>query len=409
MLKFIEASEVIEEKMTDFIVCGDPGCDGYNGTAVAIYEHVLKQKTQKTFIVGDMVANGHPFYYKQFLDITNTTSKNPVYCVVGNHDIRNYEEYLGKKDYYIKSGNALFIILDNSKRYFCESTLKFLKETLIKHCNCPTFIFFHIPPPNEFVDNAIADEQWENLTNEMNEYKEHIECIFTGHVHKALDFEVDGYRVIITGGAGANPDVINGRLHDHEYHYYQVCCIDEKWHIKLITIPYKDLTFERANNNVTSGFIEEATNFLTYKLYAEQAELEGYSSISKLFIALSESEMVHARNLLLVDGKVSDTMENLKTFTKSKIKQSTETYPNYMKIEKNSHSRSGYIAFESALIAENMHVKLLKNALNMLSTNMDYNYNNYYVCQRCGYIHEGNNPIKFCPACGTSKYFFSLY
>ncbi|MGB3367747.1 MAG: metallophosphoesterase, partial [Acidaminobacteraceae bacterium] len=183
MLKNVENKAVLIDRVDEFIVCGDPGCDGYNGTAVAIYEQILRKKTEITFIVGDMVPNGHSFYYDQFKDITNTSAQNPVYCVVGNHDIKNYEEYLGHKNYYIKSEKALFIVLDNSKRYFDEETHTFFKETLDNNCDCPTFIFFHIPPPNEHVDNTIASEQWDKIKANMEVHKKYIECIFAGHVH----------------------------------------------------------------------------------------------------------------------------------------------------------------------------------------------------------------------------------
>lgn len=409
MLKYVNQSEEIKVSVKEFIVCGDPGCDGYNGAVVAIYENILKQQTDLTFVVGDMVPNGHPFYYKQFEDITNTSSKNPVYCVVGNHDIKNYNQYLGEKDYYIKTENVLFIILDNSKRYFCEETITFLKNTLEEHCDGPTFIFFHIPPPNDFVDNGIVDEQWDNIRILMEGYESFIKCIFTGHVHKGFDFELDGLRVIITGGAGANPDTIDGKLHDHEHHYYKISETNKQWMIKRINIPYKDLDIKTTNKNLFDGFAREASDYMLYQLYAEQAELEGYSGVAKLFKALSHSEMVHAKNMLIVDGKVSDTITNLNVFHENKKQQSSEDYPRYMKLEQNTEIRSGYVAFDSALMAEKMHVKLLQGAIEALSNKTDYHREQYYVCGRCGYVHTGDKPIKSCPACGTSKYFFSLF
>tara|TARA_R110000772_G_scaffold20773_1_gene57683 strand:- start:533 stop:679 length:147 start_codon:yes stop_codon:yes gene_type:complete len=35
--------------------------------------------------------------------------------------------------------------------------------------------------------------------------------------------------------------------------------------------------------------------------------------------------------------------------------------------------------------------------------------NNWYICQKCGYAHEGDEAPEFCPACGSLDFKLETY
>ena len=45
--------------------------------------------------------------------------------------------------------------------------------------------------------------EWKKLKTILDEHKERIECILTGHIHGFQEYYLDGYRIFISGGGGA--------------------------------------------------------------------------------------------------------------------------------------------------------------------------------------------------------------
>jgi len=407
MLKYISGNLHIEEDVNSFIVCGDPGCDGFNAIGTSIYEYILRHRTDFTFVVGDLVPYSNENTYNEFINITNTSSVTSVFCLPGNHDILDYEKFIGKKDYYIKTNNTLFVMLDNSKRFFSEESFEFLRKTLKEQCNLSTFIFFHIPPQNPFTDNNFCEEQWEILRDILLPYKGYIRYIFTGHIHKSIEYELDGFNIVITGGAGSEPDTISKLDSKVEYHYYHVSVRKGRWDAKIMHVHHKDLATDKTDNkNLISGYTEESKNHLSYNFYAEEADREGYQGIARLFRAISNSKKIHAKNMLISSGELSNTMDNLDAVIEQEKYDLFFLYPSMMASEEHELKKKGYIAFKSALTAEKVHYKLLTEAKFQLGHGKDFHYLKYYVCQRCGYLHHGDEPITFCPGCGAGRYFF---
>ncbi|KJU84227.1 Metallophosphoesterase domain protein [Candidatus Magnetobacterium bavaricum] len=431
MIQKIHDNIVLERELSSFLVCGDPGCDGYNTKNVVVFEEILRMQADFIVVLGDLVPIGTEKYFRQFIDIVNSNAKVPVFCLAGNHDVKEYEQFLGKKDYFIKAPNVLLLIIDNSMRYFSDETIQFVESTLKEHAGDNIFIMFHIPTPNPFIQNNMAAEQWDKLKKATHDYKDRIRLIFCGHVHAALYYKIDGYRVIVTGGAGSRLDPIedtylNKNVHHTFKMFYEqgewapkvidifyesttlrVVYEQGRWAPKVIDILYEDTTpvYDKDNGDIIDSLMEaysgESQAHRNYLLYAEIAENHDLTAMAKLFRALSESEFIHAKNMLIASGKLGNTKTNTINAIKRELEEFTEIYPSYIEHAKAHSSRRAYVALNSALEAERVHHALLSEALEKLTEGTDISIDKYYTCTRCGYTHRGETAPNICPVCGT--------
>ncbi|HPG30210.1 MAG TPA: metallophosphoesterase [bacterium] len=400
------------------IVCGDPGCDGYNTETVIIFEKILRLKADLTFVTGDIVPIGSEKYFNQAILMINKSAANPVFCLPGNHDLENYEKYFGEKNYVINAKNFSLIALDNSKRFFDEKALFFLETILNETDNDNIFVSFHIPPPNPCANNNITTEEWNKIKSLLDKHKEKIKYIFCGHIHSAVDYILDGYRIIITGGGGSAIDKSDNHSYDNiSYHYFKLNFVNNDWLINMIEIPVaakrgsETESFSEDENlvakNLNDAFSREIQTFRKYEFFAEIAASEGYPEIAKLFKSAAKSEYLHSKLMFLASFKNQTTRENLKKAIQWESEEIDSIYADYLKISEKSKSAAAFVSILAAFEAEKEHLNQFKNALEHLDSGSDLPQKKYYICSRCGYLHQGDRPLKLCPGCGANMFKFS--
>jgi rubrerythrin len=408
MLQKIDNNIIIEQHIDSFTICADPGCDGYNTESVAIFEEILKKNTDFILILGDIVPTGSPKFFNQFKNIVNTSARSKVFCLPGNHDIKNYDTFIGKKNYYIKAPNALIIMLDNSERKFTDKTLHFLKTTLNEIVSKNIFICLHIPPKNPYVDNKISDTEWNKIKNILEAHKEKIKNIFTGHIHSHIDYKHGEYPISVTGGAGAKLDKIDNLYQKSNYHAIKMIYKNNIWtkeiqHIECSTEDLHDPILKKYLLNSSAG---ENNACNKYQLFAKQAENEGFTGISKLFKAISNSEFVHTENMFTALNKMGGTANNLMEAINSENNEIKNLYPRYLKYSKEIKNNKAENAYCFALETEKIHSKLLSEALKSLADRKDIPELKYTICTRCGYMNRSEKIPQTCPICGTDKFKF---
>jgi 3',5'-cyclic AMP phosphodiesterase CpdA len=152
------------------------------------------------FIVGggDFVIEGTPENFEAFLNVVSDFDA-PLFYVCGNHDDSpSYSQYLGERVYALTYQNALFIILDNSKRTLPDDQLTFLEEQLKKGFE-HTFVFLHIPPFDpEGTYAMINPEPFLNIIATYN-----VDYVFSSHIHCFYEESLENTTFIISGGGGA--------------------------------------------------------------------------------------------------------------------------------------------------------------------------------------------------------------
>lgn len=420
MLQRIESAVILDAPLTSILLSGDPGCDGYNTEAVIIFERILREETDLHLVLGDLVPTGQDRWFRQFASIVSGSASAPVYCLPGNHDLPDYGTHLGLRNYTIEAPNLLLTLLDNAGRYFDEAALELLRSTLSTSDNPNVIVGFHIPPPNPFVLNHIRDEEWRKLRRILDPHKDRIRLLVSGHVHSAFDYDLEGYRVMVTGGAGAGLDPVeNTFLARNAYHAIELRYVNETWVPKVLVIPphatgadaARAPLSEASHAALAEAFQGESEARRRYELFSDIAEAEGRPNLARLFRAASESEHHHSRNMFLALHTPRSSQENLQHSIQRETEEIEELYPDalarFEADETASTTHRGSNAFSCALAAERVHRRLFQEALQIVGAECDIPPTNYYTCQRCGFTAAGERPPAICPACGADRYKFS--
>lgn len=186
---------------------------------------------------------------------------------------------------------------------------------------------------------------------------------------------------------------------------------------------------DKTIENLTKAFIGESQARNRYTFYSKIALDEGFEQISQIFLITADNEREHAKWLyrLINDLKqkgreglseisveagapitLGDTAENLKAAIAGENYEYTRMYPEFADIA----GKEGFpdIAKRLRAIAkaeahhEERYRKLLKELEGKSVFRKDKQV--YWVCRKCGYVHEGKEPPVKCPSCDhESKYF----
>jgi 3',5'-cyclic AMP phosphodiesterase CpdA len=203
LIKRVDKKEIYLDGIRSVVVLGDNGCRPPTRESIAAFSRILKIKTNLFIILGDLVLKETHKEFRDLRKFCRRRTKTPIYTLAGNHDLPGYSKSCGSSTYAIILDNFGFICLDNSKRKFNEGDVTLLERVLKKHKKKKFFILFHIPPPLKFNKSHIEYAEWEKIKRVLDRFKQRVPCIFSGHIHSFLDYRLDGYRIIITGGGGA--------------------------------------------------------------------------------------------------------------------------------------------------------------------------------------------------------------
>jgi len=181
--------------------------------------------------------------------------------------------------------------------------------------------------------------------------------------------------------------------------------------------------------NLTKAFIGESQARNRYTFYAKIAKKEGFEQISEIFLITAENEREHAKWLLRlindlkkkIDGEneeinveatapttLGSTAENLKAAIAGENYENTKMYPEFAE----TAEKEGFLEIAKRLraiaVAEKHHEERFKKLLIEIENNSIFKKEKkiYWVCRKCGYIHEGEEPPEACPSCSHPKSYF---
>ena len=109
-------------------------------------------------------------------------------------------------------------------------------------------------------------------------------------------------------------------------------------------------------------------------------------------------------------GPVGTTSENLKEAAGGENYEWKEMYPGFAKIASEEGLDAIAVIFESIARAEKQHAKRYEG----LKANVDKGTvfktekESVWICRNCGYIAEGKEAPKACPACAHPQAYFEL-
>lgn len=157
---------------------------------------------------------------------------------------------------------------------------------------------------------------------------------------------------------------------------------------------------------------------IRYRLYAVQAELDGFRDVASLFRAAAYAEQIHAenharvirsmgaeptRNILQVH--VDETAKNLQKAIEGEEYERDVMYPEFIAEAKESRQNAAARSFSYALDAEAQHAILFRSALEHLKSGLPEVQ--YYVCTVCGFT-TSDGAFARCQVCGNPRERFEM-
>ncbi|NHJ47596.1 MAG: rubrerythrin family protein [Asgard group archaeon] len=175
--------------------------------------------------------------------------------------------------------------------------------------------------------------------------------------------------------------------------------------------------------NLLKAFAGESQARNRYTMYAKVANKEGYKQIAALFLETADNEYQHAKQFFqFLEGgmveftaayptDIGTTEENLKFAAAGEHEEHTVLYPGFAEVA----DKEGYpeICRKFNMIAkvevehEKRYLALLENVKGGTVFKKDKKVR--WKCRVCGYVHEGEEPPKVCPACGHSHEHYELH
>lgn len=185
----------------------------------------------------------------------------------------------------------------------------------------------------------------------------------------------------------------------------------------------KSLKGTQTEKNLMAAFTGESQARNRYTYFASAARNEGFVQIAAIFEETANQEKEHAKRLFKLmeggeitisgtfpAGPVGTTEQNLLEAAGGENYEWKEMYPGFAKTAREEGFEAVAVVFESIAVAEKQHAKryegLRANVLN--GTVFKKETATMWRCMNCGYIMEGKEPPKMCPACAHPQAHFEV-
>ncbi|MFY9402139.1 MAG: rubrerythrin family protein [Candidatus Omnitrophota bacterium] len=185
----------------------------------------------------------------------------------------------------------------------------------------------------------------------------------------------------------------------------------------------KSVKGTQTEKNLLAAFAGESQARNRYTYFASVAKKEGYEQISRFFIETADNEKEHAKVFFKYleggeveitssypAGMIKDTKANLDEAAKGENLEWTTLYQDFAKTAKDEGFPEIARSFEQIAKVERFHEARYRK----LRSNMDNGEvfkkksPTKWHCLNCGYVHEGDEAPKECPACKHPQAFFEV-
>ncbi len=176
----------------------------------------------------------------------------------------------------------------------------------------------------------------------------------------------------------------------------------------------KSIKGSQTEKNLLAAFAGESQARNRYTYFASAAKKEGFEQISRLFLETAENEKEHAKvffkyleggeveiTAAYPAGVVGDTKSNLEASAAGEQMEWTKIYADFAKVAKEEGYPEVARSFEQIAKVEKFHESRYRKLVENIEKNEVFKKKEpvKWHCINCGYVHEGTEPPKECPAC----------
>jgi rubrerythrin len=186
----------------------------------------------------------------------------------------------------------------------------------------------------------------------------------------------------------------------------------------------KSIKGTETEKNLLKAFAGESQARNRYTYFASAAKKEGLVQISDIFSETADQEKEHAKRFFkfleggdleitaaFPAGKIGTTAENLKAAAAGENGEWTSLYPGFADTAEKEGFSTIASVFRSVVIAEKRHEERYLNLLKTLEAGKTFKRDEpvTWRCRNCGYIYEGKEAPKKCPACDHPQAHFEVF
>jgi rubrerythrin len=179
----------------------------------------------------------------------------------------------------------------------------------------------------------------------------------------------------------------------------------------------------KTEKNLMASFAGESQARNRYTYFASAARKEGFVQIADIFEETANQEKEHAKRFFkflkggevevqaaFPAGVIGTTAENLKAAAAGENEEWTNLYPGFAKTAREEGFEAIAKVWEAVVVAEKQHEKRYLDLLKNVETGKVFKKDKKVVwrCRNCGYLHEGPEAPKECPACAHPQAHFEL-
>jgi len=185
----------------------------------------------------------------------------------------------------------------------------------------------------------------------------------------------------------------------------------------------KSIKGTRTEKNLLASFAGESQARNRYTYFASAARKEGFEQIANIFIETAENEKEHAKVFFKYleggdvevtasypAGMIKDTKTNLEEAAAGENLEWTTLYADFAKIAKDEGFEEIARSFEQISKVEKFHESRYRKLINNIINNEVFKKKASvkWHCINCGYVFEGEEAPKECPACKHPRAFYEV-
>jgi rubrerythrin len=185
----------------------------------------------------------------------------------------------------------------------------------------------------------------------------------------------------------------------------------------------KSIKGTKTEKNLLASFAGESQARNRYTFFASAAQKEGYEQISRIFLETAENEKEHAKVFFKYleggdveitasypAGVIGDTKSNLEAAAAGENMEWTVLYSEAARVAKEEGFPEVARSFEQISKVEMFHEKRYRKLAANIANSEVFKKKApvKWHCTNCGYVHEGDEAPKECPACKHPQSYYEV-
>ncbi len=185
----------------------------------------------------------------------------------------------------------------------------------------------------------------------------------------------------------------------------------------------KSIKGTQTEKNLLTAFAGESQARNRYTFFASAARKEGYEQIANVFTETAGNEKEHAKVFFKYleggdveimaaypAGVIGDTLTNLKAAADGEKLEWSKIYADFEKVAKEEGFVEIATSFKEIAEVEEFHESRYRKLAANIAAGEVFKKKTVvkWHCTNCGYIHEGTEAPKECPACKHPRSYYEL-